>query len=123
MGECCICAQRMPDCCLHLPRFSWQAALWGDTAAGRSWDNPSGFYFFLKTVLAIVKLKSKYLDYLKIHVDTKSQWDTDPKGICHIPKLFLVKLQIFVFAINRSPILAEAYLILIHSFLSSLKYV
>lgn len=54
--ECCICAQRMPDCCLCLPRFGWQAACWGGTAAGRSWDNPSSFSFFPKTAPAIVRM-------------------------------------------------------------------
>lgn len=84
-------------------------SLWGGTAAGGSWDNPSGFCFFPKTVPATVKMQSKYLDYPKVHVVTRSQWDTDSKGIRRIPKPSLMKLQISVSAINRLPILAETY--------------
>ena len=118
-GECCVRAQRTPDPCLRLPRFSWQAALWGGTAAGRSWDNPSGSRFFPKTVLATVKMQSEYLHHPKLHVVTERQWNTDSKGIRHIPKLSTVTLQISVSAINRLPILAETYRKLINSFLSS----
>lgn len=95
-GECCICAQRMPDCCLPLPGFSWQAALWGAAAVSRSWDNPACFWFLLNLYQSLSR-RSQSIWILLSYI----QWNTDSKGIHHVPKLPLLKVHISMFTINR----------------------